>query len=67
MTAFGEHIEGETPIDDISGLKIKGITTRAELNQYEADNINEAAFKKLVRSAAAANSAAQARRAAPKK
>ena len=34
--------EGETPLDDISGLLIKGITTRAELDVVEADNILEA-------------------------
>jgi len=31
--------EGETPLDDISGLKLKNITTRAELDVVEADNI----------------------------
>ena len=33
---------GETPLDDISGLKIKNITTRAELDVVEADNILDA-------------------------
>ncbi len=33
---------GETPLDDISGLKIKNITTRAELDVIEADNILDA-------------------------
>ena len=33
---------GETPLDDISGLKIKNITTRAELDIVEADNILDA-------------------------
>lgn len=28
--------EGETPLDDISGLKIKGISTRAKLDEVEA-------------------------------
>ena len=37
--------EGETPLDDISGLKIKGITTRAELDEVEADNILDAFLK----------------------
>ena len=37
--------EGETPLDDISGLKIKGITTRAELDEIEADNILDAFLK----------------------
>ena len=34
--------EGETPLDDISGLRIKNITTRAELDVLEADNILDA-------------------------
>ena len=34
--------EGETPLDDISGLKIKNISTRAELDVVEADNILDA-------------------------
>ena len=33
---------GETPLDDISGLKIKDVTTRAELDIVEADNILDA-------------------------
>jgi len=37
--------EGETPLDDISGLKIKNITTRAELDVVEADNILDAFLK----------------------
>jgi hypothetical protein len=32
---------GETPID-VSGLKRKGISTRAELNEAEAENIRKA-------------------------
>ncbi len=47
MTSFGEHIEGETPIYDLSGLKIDGIATRAELNYFEALNINKAHVKYL--------------------
>jgi hypothetical protein len=31
---------GETPLDDISGLKIEGITTRSELDEAEAENIH---------------------------
>ena len=41
-------IPGETPIDDLSGLKIKGITTRRELNVFEAQNVNKAAQKYLL-------------------
>lgn len=37
--------EGETPLDDISGLKIKGIHTRSELDEVEASNILEAFLK----------------------
>jgi len=37
--------EGETPLDDISGLKIKNISTRRELNEVEADNILDAYLK----------------------
>jgi len=37
--------EGETPLDDISGLKIANINTRAELDEVEADNILDAYLK----------------------
>ncbi|HTV47656.1 MAG TPA: mobile mystery protein B [Phycisphaerae bacterium] len=37
-----QSIPGETPIDDISGLIPKGITTRSQLNDLEAENIREA-------------------------
>ena len=37
--------EGETPLDDISGLKIEGITTRSALDEAEAENILEAFLK----------------------
>ena len=37
--------EGETPLDDISGLKIINISTRAELDEVEADNILDAYLK----------------------
>ncbi len=37
--------EGETPLDDISGLKIKEISTRSQLDEIEADNILEAFLK----------------------
>ncbi len=38
-------IPGETPIDDISGLKIKGITTRKELSFFEIENLRRAQYK----------------------
>lgn len=37
--------EGETPLDDISGLKIEGISTRSELDVVEAENILDAFLK----------------------
>jgi Fic-DOC domain mobile mystery protein B len=47
MSVFGPPIPGETPIDDVSGLKVKGITTRAELNLAEASNIEKVIAKYL--------------------
>lgn len=47
MALFGPTLPGETPIDDVSGLKVKGITKRAELNIHEAKNIVLAAVKYL--------------------
>src|SRR5260370_38692701 len=44
---LGPRIPGETPIDDISGLKLKGITLRKELNEVEARNILKATVKYL--------------------
>ncbi len=40
-----ETLPGETPLDDISGLKVKGVATRAELNKIEAENIRKAVVK----------------------
>ena len=37
--------EGETPLDDISGLKIKSLTTRSQLDEVEAENILDAFLK----------------------
>lgn len=42
-------IPGETPIDDISGFKIKGISTRKELIPLEAENIRKAIVKCLAK------------------
>jgi Fic-DOC domain mobile mystery protein B len=44
---FFEPIPGETPIDDISGLKFKDVRTRAELNVVEIANITRAIAKYL--------------------
>jgi len=43
--ALGPTIPGETPIDDISGLRVSGIRTRAQLSEFEARNISDAVFK----------------------
>lgn len=43
MIAFDK--EGETPLDDISGLKLKKITTRSELDDAEAQNMLKAYIK----------------------
>jgi Fic-DOC domain mobile mystery protein B len=40
-------IPGETPIDDISGLRAKGIKTRSQLNTVEAENIRKAVVRYL--------------------
>jgi len=40
-------LPGETPIDDISGLKVSGVATRSELNKIEAENIRKAVVKYL--------------------
>jgi Fic-DOC domain mobile mystery protein B len=40
--SFSNPIPGQTPIADISELKIKGIRFRSELNQAEAANITKA-------------------------
>jgi Fic-DOC domain mobile mystery protein B len=42
-----EVIPGETPIDDISGLKIRGVQTRIALHEAEAENIRQAIMKYL--------------------
>lgn len=40
-------IPGQTPLDDLSGLRIKSIRTTAELNVAEAENILKATLKYL--------------------
>jgi len=42
-----ENVPGATPVDDISGLIPTHITTRSELNEWEAANILKAARKYL--------------------
>jgi Fic-DOC domain mobile mystery protein B len=41
-------IPGETPIDDISGLKPRWVKTRAQLNAVEARNIHRAVKRYLI-------------------
>lgn len=41
----GTTLPGETPINDISGLRIKSIRTRAQLNVVEAENVLKATLK----------------------
>lgn len=42
-----EPISGETPLDDFSGLRVEGITSKAALNAVEAENIRKATVKYL--------------------
>jgi len=46
----GEMIPGETPLDDLSGLRDRTIQTRAQLNIAEAKNIALATEKYIARS-----------------
>jgi Fic-DOC domain mobile mystery protein B len=46
--ALWKPISGETPIDDISGLKPKYVKTRSQLNDVEARNIRKAVMRYLV-------------------
>ncbi|MGN6724397.1 MAG: mobile mystery protein B [Tepidisphaeraceae bacterium] len=48
MTRF-EVLDGETPLDDISGLIPANVKTRAQLNEVEADNIADVIAKYLGR------------------
>lgn len=41
-------IPGQTPLDDLSGLRVKGIRTTNELNAAEAENIRKAIVKYLI-------------------
>ena len=46
MIPLGPLLPGETPIDDISGLRNKSIKTRGELSAAEARNINDGVLLK---------------------
>src|SRR5262249_54484783 len=48
MTGW-KPLPGETPIDDVSGLKVKGITTWKELNALEAENVRKVTVKYLAK------------------
>lgn len=41
-------IPGQTPLDDLSGLRVKGVRTTAQLNAAEAENIRKATVKYLM-------------------
>ena len=45
--AFDAPIDGQTPIDDLSGLRLRGIRTQRELNAAEASNIRRAVVRYL--------------------
>ncbi len=42
-----ESLPGETPIEDVSGLKVKSIKTRGQLAVAEAQNIRKVVVKYL--------------------
>ena len=42
---FADLLPGETPIDDASGLRVPGITTRKQLSALEAENIRKVLVK----------------------
>ena len=44
----GLPIPGQTPLDDLSGLRAKRVRTTAELNAAEAENIRKAIVKYLI-------------------
>lgn len=44
---FDPPIRGQTPLDDVSGLRIKSIRTTGELNAAEAENIRKATLRYL--------------------
>jgi Fic-DOC domain mobile mystery protein B len=48
LMAFDPPIPGQTPLDDVSGLRIKSIRTTGKLNAAEAENIRKAVIKYLV-------------------
>ena len=61
-----EEETGERRAQKLFNSSLEGNTRRA-IDICEGEKLNEAAFNKLIRSAVAANSAARARPASPKK
>jgi len=47
MMPLGENASRQTPIDEISGLIPRGVTTRERLNVIEAENIRKAVLRYL--------------------
>ena len=41
------HLPGQTPLDDLSGLRDRGIVTTTQLNAAEAENIRKATLQYL--------------------
>lgn len=46
--SFNPPLPGQTPLDDLSGLRIKTIRTTGELNAAEAENIRRVVLKYLI-------------------
>lgn len=42
---FGDLLPGETPLDDTTGLKVSGVSTREQLSVVEAANIRKTLTK----------------------
>ncbi|MBS0189814.1 MAG: mobile mystery protein B [Phycisphaerales bacterium] len=47
LPRFDPPIPGQTPLDDVSGLRIKSILTTGDLNAAEAENIRKAVIRYL--------------------
>lgn len=45
---FDAGISGQTPIDDLSGLRDRSLRTQAQLNEAEAENIRRAMVRSLL-------------------
>lgn len=49
LIVLGPHRDGETPLDDLSGLKSRAIRTRAQLDTAEMSNIQQALLRYTMR------------------